>query len=261
MLNTDQVNQFNRDGYLLLERYLSEHSVQLLVDELPILFTQDSAEVYKQENSEAIRTVFAPEKFSPIYEQATRLASIVEPIKQLLQEEVYLFQSKFNTKVALARGSWDWHQDFTFWQDDGMPAARAITAAIYLQEVTEFSGAMVVIPGSHQLGTVATRLENPDGVHSEDLKYVISRAEIQHAAEQCGGMRSTKGPQGSVLFFHSNLLHASAQNLHHQNRDLLMLTYNPVSNACRMVATPRPSYMVKRDSSATIPTKKISKTV
>ncbi|MEO0628225.1 MAG: phytanoyl-CoA dioxygenase family protein [Bacteroidota bacterium] len=250
MIDAKQLNRFHENGYLLLESYLPNDIMEQLVNDLPVLFSQDSEAVYRQDGSDAIRTVFSPEQFSPIYDRVSRLDLIVEPIRQLLEDEVYLFQSKFNTKVSLARGCWDWHQDFTFWKDDGMPAPKAITVAIYLQDVTDFSGPMVVIPGSHKLGTVHTTMENPDGVHSENLKYVISRETIQEATEQCGGMVSTAGPRGTVLFFHSNVLHASTQNLYFKNRDLLMLTYNAISNASMPVSNPRPEYMVKRNFNA-----------
>ena len=73
---------------------------------------------------------------------------------------------------------------------------------------------------------------------------------LQDAVEHCGDMVSTAGPKVSVLFFHSNVLHASTQNLYFKNRDLLMLTYNAVSNASMPVSNPRPEYMVKRNFNA-----------
>ena len=252
-LNREQVEHFQTNGFLLADNIFQSSEIEAMIEELPVLFAQDSPEVYRQKGSQAIRTVFAPEKFSKIFESVYQYDRLVNSVKQLLNDEVYLFQSKLNTKVALARGIWDWHQDFTFWKDDGMPEPKALTVAIYLNDVTEFNGPMIVIPGSHRLGTASCEMKNPDGVHDENLKYVISQNTIKQIAEQCGGMVSTKGKKGSVLFFDCNILHASAQNLHYENRDILMLTYNSVSNKTNKVENPRADFMVKRDFSPVKP--------
>jgi ectoine hydroxylase len=247
LLTSLQVEQFNDQGYLMVDTIFEPAEIQAMVEELPVLFAQDSPEVFRQRGSNAIRTVFAPEQFSELFDAVYRLNRLIEPVKQLLDDEAYLFQSKFNTKVSLAQGSWDWHQDFIFWKDDGMPAPKAITVAIYLQDVTEFSGGMVVIPRSHKLGMIDARMQNPDGMHDENLKYALTSRIIQEAAEKCGGLASTTGKKGTVLFFDSNILHASAQNLHYEDRNVIMLTYNGVKNRTKDIPNPRPSYMVKRD--------------
>lgn len=255
MLTENQIKEFNEDGYLLLPNLIKEQEIEVLSNELSVLFSQDSPQVFRQKGNNAIRTVFSPETFSELYDRTYKLNILVESVKQLLKDDVYLFQYKFNTKIALKQGSWDWHQDFTFWKDDGMPEPKAITVAIYLNDVTEFSGGMVVIPGSHKLGTVQCTMENPDGVHDENLKYVISKETLEGVMQKCDNMVSTKAKKGSVLFFHSNLLHASSQNLYYKNRDILMITYNSVSNRTRVINNPREDFMVKKDFS---PIKSIS---
>lgn len=249
MLTQNQIKDFHKEGYLLLSDLFKTDEIEALSSELQILFSQDSPQVFRQKENEAIRTVFSPDTFSELYDRTYKLEALVESVKQLLEDDVYLFQYKFNTKIALKQGSWNWHQDFTFWKDDGMPAAKAITVAIYLNDVTEFSGGMVVIPGSHKLGRVDCTMENPDGVHDENLKYVISKETLEDVTNKCGGMASTKAKKGSVLFFHSNLLHASSQNLYYKNRDLLMITYNSINNVTKKVDNPREDYMVKKDFS------------
>ncbi|MFK8059239.1 MAG: phytanoyl-CoA dioxygenase family protein [Polaribacter sp.] len=249
MLKKNQIEEFHKNGYLQISNMFKYQEIEALSNELSVLFSQDSPNVYRQDGDDAIRTVFAPNQFSELFDRAYKLDFLVESVKQLLKDDVYLHQYKFNTKIALKKGVWDWHQDFTFWKDDGMPAPKAITVAVYLDDITEFSGGMVVIPGSHKLGKVACTMENPEGVHDENLKYVIHKDALEEAVEKCGGMVSTKGKKGTVLFFDSNLLHASSQNLYYKNRDILMITYNSVSNAVTKVNKPREDFMVGRDIS------------
>lgn len=249
MLTNNQIEEFQKNGYLLMSDLFKTDEIEALSNELSVLSSQDSPNVYKQNGDDAIRTVFAPNQFSELFNRAYKLDFLVDTVKQILEDDVYLFQYKFNTKIALKPGTWNWHQDFTFWKDDGMPAPKAITVAIYLNDVTEFSGGMVIVPGSQKLGRVACTMENPDGVHDENLKYVIHKEALEDAVKKCGGMISTKGKKGSVLFFDSNVLHASSHNLYYENRDILMITYNSVNNAVQNISNPRENFMVGRDFS------------
>ena len=56
-----------------------------------------------------------------------------------------------------------------------------------------------------------------------------------------------KGKAGSVLYFHSNILHGSFQNMYYLDRKIMMFTYNPTNNIATKLENPRASYMVKRD--------------
>src|SRR3546814_9075899 len=72
---------------------------------------------------------------------------------QMLGGEVYVHQFKINGKAAFDGDVWQWHQDYGTWAaDDDMPAPRAMNLAVYLDEVTEFNGPLLFIPGSHKVG-------------------------------------------------------------------------------------------------------------
>ncbi len=50
---------------------------------------------------------------------------------------------------------WEGHQDYTYWKkDDGMPEPNVLTAMIFLNDVTEFNGQMLLIPKSHMAGVI-----------------------------------------------------------------------------------------------------------
>ena len=60
-----------------------------------------------------------------------------------------------------------------------------------------------------------------------------------------GGLYAPKGPAGSVTIFDCCMAHASGQNLSPQPRNLIYLSYNPVTNAIR---TPtRPTHFASQD--------------
>ena len=74
---------------------------------------------------------------------------------QTLGGPVYLHQFKINTKNAHDGEIWHWHQDYRTWfEDDGMPEPRVINAALFLDDVTEFNGPTMFVPGTHKLGMI-----------------------------------------------------------------------------------------------------------
>ncbi len=241
-----QIKQFLENGFLLVENCLSENLVSELKREIDLMGEKDGPEFFR-EKSGAIRTIFAPEKFSETIKSLIGNKILVEPLRKLFNEPFYLFQSKFNDKKSLESGSWPWHQDFKFWKEDGMPEDKAITVAIYLTDVTNYSGPIICVPGSHKHGEISSKLNNPGGVHNEDLKYMISPETLSEVCRKSGGIVSTAAKAGSVLFFHCSLLHGSFQNMHYEDRKILMFTFNPISNKTVEVENPREEFMVKRD--------------
>ena len=74
-----------------------------------------------------------------------------------------MHQFKINGKMAFDGDVWQWHQDYGTWKnDDQMPEARAMNVAIFLDEVNEFNGPLMFIPGSHKLGVLDARHDISD---------------------------------------------------------------------------------------------------
>jgi ectoine hydroxylase len=60
-----------------------------------------------------------------------------------------------------------------------------------------------------------------------------------------GGIVAPKGPPGSILLFHGNLVHASGSNLTPWPRWILYLSLNRCDNAIRRFK--RPTWIANRD--------------
>ena len=114
------------------------------------------------------------------------------------------------------------------------------------------NGPLLVIPASQAEGEVTSYLNNPDGVHDENLKYMISQDTLAQMVKKYNPIIPLTGKAGDVTIFHSNLLHASYQNMGIVDRKLLMFTFNPISNI-EEVENPRPDYMVNRNRVALNP--------
>jgi len=163
---------------------------------------------------------------------------------------VYMHQFKINGKMAFDGDVWQWHQDYGTWMnDDLMPEARAMNVAIFLDEVNEFNGPLMFIPGSHRQGAIAA---SHDTSTTSYPLWTIDKDTITQLVAH-GGIVAPKGPPGSMILFHGCLVHASTSNLSPWNRVSVYLSLCAVSNHIRRFK--RPEYIAHRDFTpiATLP--------
>ena len=116
-----------------------------------------------------------------------------------------------------------------------------MNVAIFLDEVNEFNGPLMFIPGSHRLGVidaahdVATTSYPLWTIDNDTIAKLVAR----------GGIVAPKGPSGSMILFHACLVHASTSNLSPWNRVSVYLSLCAVSNHIRRFK--RPEYIAHRD--------------
>src|SRR5512145_3311105 len=154
-LSPEQLAQFDRDGYLFFPSLFTPEEIAVLNAEVPRLYAQRRPENVREKGSEAVRTNFAAHLYSEPYARLARHPRMVEPVADLLGEPVYMHQFKINGKMAFEGDVWQWHQDYGTWKnDDMMPTERAMNVAIFLDDVNEFNGPLMFIPGSHKKGVI-----------------------------------------------------------------------------------------------------------
>ncbi len=241
-LTQEQIAQFDREGYLFFPGLFTPEEIQVLIDEVPRLYAQHRPENVREKGSEAVRTNFAAHMYSKPFARLARHPRMVESVMQIFGEPVYMHQFKINGKMAFDGDLWQWHQDYGTWQaDDLMPAARAMNVAIFLDEVNEFNGPLMFIPGSHKLGVLDA--EHDVSTTSYPL-WTINPDTIRKLVAR-GGLVAPKGPVGSMILFHGCLVHASTANLSPWNRVSVYLSLCAVSNHIRRFK--RPEYIAHRD--------------
>jgi ectoine hydroxylase len=241
-LSQDQIQQFDEQGFLFFPSLFRGEETKILVDEVPRLYAQQRPENVREKGSDAVRTNFAAHMYSLPFAKLARHPRMVEPIVQLFAEDVYMHQFKINGKMAFDGDVWQWHQDYGTWKnDDQMPEARAMNVAIFLDEVNEFNGPLMLIPGSHKRGVLEARHDT--STTSYPL-WTIDHETISKLVER-GGIVAPKGPSGSMILFHSCLVHASTSNLSPWNRVSVYLSLCTVSNHIRRFK--RPEYIAHRD--------------
>jgi ectoine hydroxylase len=215
------------------------------------------------ETNGLVRSVYGAHADNEIFGRLVRHPKLLEAAKQILQSEVYVHQFKINAKQAMGGDVWEWHQDFIFWnKEDGLPEPKVVNMTIFLDDVTEFNGPLMLIPGSHTTGTIDIEAGNKAGKSdgspewasnvSADLKYSLKRDVLSKFVSK-NGIDAPKGISGSLLLFDANIIHGSTPNMSPFDRTVIIVTYNSTGNLPRPVKALRPEFLASRDYRALEP--------
>ncbi len=173
----------------------------------------------------------------------------MEPCAQLLGNDVYVHQSRINMKQT--NGSIvAWHQDFgTYHRVDGVPEARGIMAAVFLDDVTAANAPLLAVPGSHREGLVSTARIDPTVPDHEKVakyRYDITDDTMADLVERYG-LEVITADAGSLLLMDMTVVHGSSVNITPLRRLLLYVNVCPVDN--RGESYERPEHFAARDFS------------
>ena len=246
-LNHEQRSRFDEEGYLFFPGLFSQEEIHYLASAVPKLYKRREEYNFREKGKDVVRTNFAAHLYSKPFAKLARHPRMIKPVEDILGESLYMHQFKINGKMAFEGDVWQWHQDYGTWvNDDLMPSARAMNIAIFLDEVTEFNGPLLFIPGSHKKGVIEskhdlTTTSYPLWTIDNDLIAQL----VDRAGGNKGGIVSPKGPAGSMILFHSCLVHASSNNLSPFNRVSVYLSLCAVSNHIRRFK--RKEYIAHRD--------------
>jgi ectoine hydroxylase len=242
-LTSDQVAEFHDQGYLFLPQAFTAAEIDLVAGEIPGLFRENRPEVVREKDSEAPRSAFYVQTWNEVFARLARHPRLIEPGMLLLgSRQVYMHQFKVNAKAAFDGAVWQWHQDYATWYaEDAMPAATAMNVALFLAETNEFNGPLMFIPKSHRKGRLQA---DYDTATTSYPLWTCDNRTITRLVEE-GGIVAPKGPAGSLLLFHANLVHASNSNLTPWSRWILYLSLNRCDNAIQRFK--RPPWIANRD--------------
>lgn len=249
LLSVEQIQKYQADGFLLQQEVFTPHALSTLRREAEAEFAADAPWRTVEKNSGAVRAVHGSHLHNKYFARLVRLPQLLAAARQLLADNVYVYQFKINAKRAFKGEIWEWHQDYIFWHhEDGMPRPRALTAAVFLDDVTEFNGPLMLLRSGHSAGMIDVAPKSDDMISSLEasLKYSLSLDTIRSLAARCD-LSAPTGPKGSVLWFDCNTPHGSAPNISPFDRSLMLITYNSVNNIPTRVDT-RPEWLVARDS-------------
>ena len=159
MLTPQQVEQFDADGYLVLDPCLREEEVEALRHRVQQIAEGDSQvpeEAIEYEPGASrrrmanLRKINGPSLHDPFFVDHARHSRLLDSIVDLMGPDVKLFGDQLFMKPPGGIEK-TYHQDCPYFSIEPM---AMITAWVALDDVTQDNGCMYVIPGSHKIGAV-----------------------------------------------------------------------------------------------------------
>lgn len=255
-LTPERVHQYETRGFLTIPNLFSDGEVADFRRELFRLSNNRQIrglpETVTELESGDVRSVFRVHEISSLFSRLCRDPRLMRTVQYLLDDDVYIHQSRVNFKPGFRGNGFYWHSDFETWHaEDGIPRMRTISASISLTDNNEFNGPLMLIPGSHQV-FIPCEGETPEDYYKRSLQRQDIGVPDERALTgmvEASGIRSSTGPAGSVTFFDCNTMHGSGSNITPYPRSNVFFVYNSFEN--RVVdpfcgAAPRPEYLAAR---------------
>ncbi|MCB0324126.1 MAG: ectoine hydroxylase [Bdellovibrionales bacterium] len=255
-LSAQQLDSYEREGFLLLENLFDEQEVAVLRNELEYQKEEaakgGSAKVITEPGSNAVRSIFEAHTLGRIFPAVASDQRILSIVEYLLASQVYVHQSRVNLKPGFRGKEFYWHSDFETWHvEDGMPRMRAISCSISLTDNYQQNGPLLLIPGSHKT-FVSCVGKTPSKHYEQSLRkqeYGVPDDESLKKLVDDSKIVAATGKAGSVVLFECNVMHGSNSNITPYPRSNIFTVYNSVENVLQDPfggLEPRPEHIANR---------------
>jgi len=218
VLTQDQIDAYQRDGYLVLENRIPSDVIAAIHDDIArfeeearaMTASNDRIDLEDTHRPDAprIRRIKLPHRISAVVNSLMRSDHVLAPVRDLIGPDLRLHTTKLNMKSAGFGAAIEWHQDFAFYphtNDD------LLAVGVLLNDMGEENGPLMVFPGTHK-GPVYDHHANGVFVGAMDLKA----CGLDPEQAVC-----LTGPAGSLTFHHARIVHGSALNTSSRDRRLL----------------------------------------
>jgi ectoine hydroxylase-related dioxygenase (phytanoyl-CoA dioxygenase family) len=210
VLTRDQVERFNRDGYLMPVRVFSSEEAADLRGYFDRLLAK-----YLAEGKDSYSISSAHLRHGRVWDVLTN-PRIVAVVADLLGPSVVGWGSHFFCKMPGDGKSVSWHQDASYWP---LTPSKAVTVWVAIDDADRGNACMRFIPGTHVLGHLTYQLSEMDeaNVLNQTVPDIEKYGDPVYAELKAG--------EASV---HSDLLlHGSEANTSGRRRCGLTLRYTP----------------------------------
>lgn len=210
LLSDEQVNQFDRDGFLSPVRAMSAAQAA---------HYRECLEAYERTTGGAIQSNLR-HNVHLLFTWADELIrhhKVLDAVEDVLGPNLFCWVTNFFIKEANDSAYVSWHQDSTYW---GLDPADVVTAWIALSDAPVESGAMKMVPGSHKWA----QLPHKDTFHQHNL---LSRGqEIEVDVDDADGVLMPL-QAGEISLHHIRTVHGSEPNETADRRIGLAVRYIP----------------------------------
>lgn len=234
---------FEKEGYLVVENLLSAAEIETCQAEIRRLHQfaagqesdteKERADMARQhvqhepfakdetqgDSLPVLRKAENTRQYSEIFRNLAQHPKLIAVVQKLIGSDLLLFRSTLMFKPAFHGSSHGLHQDSAYWP---MEPPNLVTVSIALNDATPENGCFKVIPRSHLWG-----VQSWGHIARQQDAELTDRKEV---SEQ---QMDVPLSAGSVLFFHSLMVHGSGPNT----------TSNPRNTALYAYFSPRVRYV------------------
>ncbi len=244
ILSDRQMEEFNKNGFLIMASMFNSEEVDAMKSEADRILAQvlnaslsqntrdprlDCTQYPDQSDYLDIRKIQPVNDMSTLLENVSKDPRLVTPLYQLMhRRNPIIMEEKLNYKQKVycpeyiqrigpptGASNFFLHHDWGYYRSQGYPQ-DTLSSAVSIDETTSELGPIRVIPGSHKK---EWPLKDPDitrgsGIVIDGLFSDEDKLEIN-------------APPGSVMFFHSLLLHDSCPNTTGNPRRLMIYSHYP----------------------------------
>lgn len=225
ILTEEQVNTYERDGYVLVKNFCSKTEIEKLYG---TAIQDDAMRKHALDlNDQSGKKTKLSLWFTPgndVFGYLTRSEKMVHSVAQLFDSDAAVchFHSKLMQKEPRVGGAWEWHQDYGYWyKNQFLFPDQLMSVMVALTPANKENGCLQVIKGSHKMGRVNHGFAGEQvGADMVMVNNALQTMELVYCTLDAG----------DALFFHPNLLHRSEANLSEHPRWSIISCYSLQSN-------------------------------
>ena len=225
VLSPQQVSDFNRDGYLIINSFFSAEEIgRLYQTAINDVMVSKNAINVNDSSGKSSKLSLWYKPGDDIYGLLTRSGKMVNASDQLLDGDsaVCHYHSKLMQKEPKVGGAWEWHQDYGYWyKNEFLFPDQLLSVMVAITDANKENGCLQVIRGSHKMGRVEHGFSG-EQVGASQRFVDLALKTMEHVFVELKA--------GDALFFHSNLLHRSEANLSDNARWSIISCYNRQNN-------------------------------
>lgn len=214
MLTSAQVEQYQRDGYVIPDYRLPTAALD------DIKAAHGRLVARHPEFSDYCSAVLA---FDTWFLNVARIPEILDMVREVIGDDIALWNSSFFAKPARVGTKTPWHQDGEYWP---IRPLATCTVWIAVDASTTENGCLRVIPGSHRSKRLARHQEN--NAPGLALNLELETAEFDEAQAQDIVLEA-----GQISLHDVYLFHGSEPNRSERPRRGMTLRYMPTTSVYR----------------------------
>ncbi len=213
---------YTKDGYVIIREFFTPEEVALLLETYhKDQLVKDSAINVDDNSGMNTKLTLWYNSGDDIYGAFSKSERVVDGLRKILDGQPALYHTKFMQKEPKVGGSWEWHQDYGYWYDNGFLLPEMLSVMVAVTRANRENGCLQVLKGSHKIGRINHGSTGEQvGADMKRVNYALKSMELVYVELE----------PGDALFFHGNLLHRSDANTSNHARFSLISAYNLASN-------------------------------